>query len=270
MPKKETLKIDRDELIEALTDGRVVEAYTAHLMVSLKAALDDAVREHLKMFEKSFRETMQKEVSELVDTQMKTYEDSMTELMSENAQLKERLEQLEIYSRADNLTIHGIPEKSAAEVVSGQGASDGESLVDSNLATCDLVVELCNKRLGVAVARQDISTAHRLRSGKKEGHRPIVVRFTSRRVRDEVYRARRNLRQSLGSSNHSHKTAPVFINEQLTKTNAEIFFRARKLLRCKQITGAWTNNGEIFIKKTSSVNEKPSKIRSIHDLPKDD
>lgn len=94
------------------------------------------------------------------------------------------MEQLENYSRADSLLLESSP----AEKVSGQGVNYGEKYKETSLATCDLVLELCNIRLGVDVTRQDISPAHRLRRKTNKGILSVVVHFIARHIRDEMLR----------------------------------------------------------------------------------
>ena len=51
MPKKESSKIDRDELIEALTEKRVIEAQVKCFMESLTSAIEMAVQKRMKPIE---------------------------------------------------------------------------------------------------------------------------------------------------------------------------------------------------------------------------
>lgn len=267
MPKKESTKLDRDDLIEAITDGRVMEALAKNLTVLLKPVIESIVRAEVKLIEAALKEEMEKMVRGLVDPHLKALNESVTALKHENKQLKERLDQQEAYSKSDNLLFYGVPESLASQSVSGLETGKEEKGPESNSSTCDLIADICTKRLGIDVGRQDISIAHRLRRGKSGSIRPIIVRFVSRQTRDEVYRARRLLRQPTKSTDHTGTA--IFINEQLSKTNSEIYFRTRRLLRNKQISGTWTNGGEVFIKRTLSPDEKPTRITSLSDLPVD-
>jgi len=46
------------------------------------------------------------------------------------------------------------------------------------------VIAFCNDALNVDVLPADISIAHRLKADKKDATRPVIVRFTNRRVRN--------------------------------------------------------------------------------------
>ena len=86
-------------------------------------------------------------------------------------------------------------------------------------------------------------------------HRPIIVQFASDRSRDEVYRARINLK----AFNGAHRTSPVYINDDLTSRRSKIAFDCRSLKKQKKISGTWTFDGKILIK---DLNSKLSDINS--------
>ena len=59
------------------------------------------------------------------------------------------------------------------------------------------ILSIIRDKLTVDVRREDIEAVHRLgRKQEKDTPREIIVRFVSRRVRDSVIRARRNLSMS--------------------------------------------------------------------------
>lgn len=243
MPPK-TTKIDRDDLIEAFSEGCVLNALVKCLMLALTPAIEDMVR---KQVETSVNESVEKTLTLIIDPQLKVLNETVSDLKLENENLKDKLNQQEAYSKAENILFYGVPENTSSD------AAENKS------ATYDAIVHICNDNLGISIQREDLSIAHRLRKGKSGSTRPILVRFVSRQTRDDVYRARRLLKNSENS-----KT--IFINEQLTKVNAEIYYRTRRLLRNKDITGTWTYGGDVFLKKTTSMEEKPARIRSLKDL----
>lgn len=170
-----------------------------------------------------------------------------------------------------SLIITGLPETSFAEV-----ASEGtpEMTSGSSFATETTVIEFCRNRLGIELSRQDISTAHRIR-GKKDKIRPIIIRFASRRAKDQVYRAKKVLKSSTSVSatastnmlSAAASSGPiVFINEHLTKKNSELLFEARQRLKKKEIFRCWTSGGSVYIKRNDSVEAKPKRIDSLDDL----
>uniref|UniRef100_A0ABM0MZ22 Uncharacterized protein LOC102800581 n=1 Tax=Saccoglossus kowalevskii TaxID=10224 RepID=A0ABM0MZ22_SACKO len=79
--------------------------------------------------------------------------------------------------------------------------------------------------------------------------RPIIVRFTTRRVRDSVFKNRKKL-ADVNSSNIGYRAANViYINENLTPMAKSLLTKVnikRKHFKWKFM---WTHNGRILIKK---------------------
>ena len=102
------------------------------------------------------------------------------------------------------------------------------------------------------VSSSDISIAHRLKQRQPSNRPPsIIVRFTSKKVRDQVYRARRSLK-------NSHP--PVYINENLTKMTASLYRQARELVKKKVLHAALISGGALFIRKSEEASCKSQKI----------
>jgi hypothetical protein len=59
-----------------------------------------------------------------------------------------RLDDLETYSKADNLLIYGLSQLSHAEK-----ASNTHGSYESSDATCDSVIALCNEHLGIKITK---------------------------------------------------------------------------------------------------------------------
>ena len=120
------------------------------------------------------------------------------------------------------------------------------------------VLDFCQNKLDIPIATQDISIAHRLKKSTNSTEAPpVIVKFSTRKVRDAVFAARRRLK---GSS------LPIFINEDLTKRSADLYRCARALFMNKTITKTWTNIGFVFIKTLDNPNIKRLKISDVHQL----
>ena len=88
--------------------------------------------------------------------------------------------------------------------------------------------------------------------------RPIMVKFTSYRTRDLVFRAKSKLKTH-NSKNPSQK---IFINEDLTKFRANLCFEARKL-KPHILRDVWTHDGRVLVKDPRN---NVKLIRNPHDL----
>ena len=87
----------------------------------------------------------------------------------------------------------------------------------------------------------------------------VIVGFRSKVVRDEVFRARVNLKLH----NSTHKDQQIFVNEDLTAKRDKLAFLARKLKRETKIADCWTHTGRVLIKTHDG---KVTEILSERDL----
>lgn len=99
---------------------------------------------------------------------------------------------------------------------------------------------------------------------KEKAPRPIVVRFTRRKLRDDFLEGAKG-RRGLKSDDIVHGTSRnVFINERLTKENRYLFRNARIAAAEKGYKYCWVRNGRIFIRR---ADKRPViSIRSHEDL----
>ena len=124
-----------------------------------------------------------------------------------------------------------------------------------------LVREMSDWVIGVKLDDNDISVAHRLPSTKKVKDR-LIVKFTRREKRDEVYKKRKNLKSKQTkdlpsvarqpeSPTISHK-AEIHINESLTPYRKRLFGRLLEYIRSHSYKFIWTTNGTIMLRETDS------------------
>jgi hypothetical protein len=253
MPPKP--KPTADDLVEALLDTKVVEALAKALSPFITLSIDEALGKRLEGLTSSLRD-MKGEVNRV--------NKHCDEVAKENAALKKvveeqdrRLEELECYSRSDNLIIRGLPEQSTAERATGTALADNPSMFDSHQSVEKTVLTFLKDSLDLDVSSQDISIAHRLKAGSKDSTRPVIVRFTSRKVRNLVYNSKKRLKDC---------GRPIFISEQLTKNASDLFFDARKALREKKLFATWTQNGQVFAKFSSDPSTRATIIKCRADL----
>ena len=111
--------------------------------------------------------------------------------------------------------------------------------------------------MGVNLDVNDISIAHRLPPTKKVKDR-LIVKFTRREKRDEIYSKRKNLkskRTKPESAVVSHK-AQIHVNESLTPYRKRLLGRILQFKRDHNYKFIWTTNGKILLKKTESSTTK--------------
>lgn len=247
----------------------------------LKALQDDRIKENPRdIFESSIKLLIDEQFAavkrtvdglsatvELLRNEIKNKDVSIAQLKAENDSLKNNLadiektnDELQQYCRKDNLVITGVP-ASFAEHASVSAESNGTRSVESSAETVHKVTELIRNELKCAnISEADISTAHRLPS--RNGTSPIIVRFLRRRDRDAVYRSRMELKaynQSRAANNR------VFINEDLSPRNREIFSAAWRMKGSRTLDGVWTSNCHVLVKKNGSTHRVTSlaQLRSL-------
>lgn len=167
-------------------------------------------------------------MTEDYERRLRALESQNLELQVENRSLNQRLdvaecaiEELEQYGRRNALRI------------------SNEWLETEGESTDTLILNMANDVLGVDLQATDISRSHRV--GPKIGSRPrpILVKFSTYRARERVFRARKTLKNSRNRT---------FINEDLTKKRGALAFHARQMKKTKQIQDTWTYDCRVFIK----------------------
>ena len=249
-----------DSIIEALKDATVAEAIACALGPYIAKAIDDALTKRLAPMQAFIDELSQE--SALLKT-------TLTEVRAENTRLttqlldhEARLEEIELYSRSHDLIVRGLPEGGFSETATSAAVDTNFSSMESHSSVASSIIKLCTEKLNVAIEPKDISVAHRLKRGKNDRTRPVIVRFTSRRIRDEIYRARKMLKNVGNASNVDN----IYISEHLTKAGSALFYEARKMIKEKKLHTAWSYKGLINVKFTTSEDELPSIIRRMADF----
>ena len=257
-PKKDssscsTSSLTAEGIAEMFRDTANLDYIATSLGPFIARAVDSAIRDRLA--------TMQSSIDQLVD------ENEM--LRARVEEQGRRLEDVEIYLRSHDLIIWGLPEKSYAESATASLLdADAMGSSESHASVSLTVLDLCSNVLKIDVEDRDITVAHRLKKGKNDHSRSIIVRFASRRIRDDILRARKKLfpPSTDGGRRAPPKPDQVFICEHLTRTASNTFFAARMLVKGKKLAAAWTYKGLTNIKKTTDPNEKPTVIRSEAEL----
>ena len=117
------------------------------------------------------------------------------------------------------------------------------------------------------ISINDIERSHHLGpttgNDGKPRKRAIIVRFKSQRIRDQVFRARTNLK----THNNDHRDSRIFTNEDLMARRASLAYSrpTRQLKKSGKINDCWTSDGQIIIKDLAN---KIAQIISESDLTK--
>lgn len=166
---------------------------------------------------------------------------AVTEQRSEIRRLQAELNDSDQYSRLSNMEIHGLPYKPTENV---------RDLVD-NLASSLNIKDF---------QPSDIITVHRLPPKKDSNFvPPVIVRFNSVTNKETWMASRGKLRSLPGF--------PIlYFNENLTRINKELFWKARSRGKEKQYQFVWVKNAKIFAKKKEG--SPVIRVNSVSDIDK--
>jgi len=160
--------------------------------------------------------------------------------------LEDRLDNLEQYTRRNNIVISGIP------LLKDEDTNE--------------LVKSCSQAVGVNLA-EEIDTCHRLPT--KNGKCPnIVVRLLRRTTKGNIiqkWKEKRPTLKDIGLKGMKGSN-PIYISEHLTPRNASIYYSLRQLKKQQAIQYICTKDCKIF---TRIKDGQPTrKIKSQEDLEK--
>jgi hypothetical protein len=146
-------------------------------------------------------------------------------------ELESRIEGQEHYARRTSLRFHNI-----------KVPVDERGNVKHPFNTDELILNVCNDKLGLDINLHDIGSSHII--GKvKDGKSQVIVRFISYRTRSKVH-----------SNKHALKNHPdkFFITENLTKYRTELVKQLAELKYNDLLYTYWTSDGCIFLKQNTT------------------
>lgn len=169
--------------------------------------------------------------TDLVVGLKKELEEKHAEVRVLRQELRDKTDQLEMYTRRNSLRIFGVEEK------------EGE-------CTDELVISVAHK-ISVPLNLADIDRSHRVGSKSPDKTRPIIVKFVSYRKRKEVFRAKRNL-----------KGSGVTVREDLTRARLELLQAAIKRFG---LSNVWTEDGLVVV-RSGNRRLRLQTMAELHDL----
>lgn len=220
------LMSDKDllaKIVEAVTSCIIEKLlHSEDVQKSIAVAVIDSVE---------FKESVTKGRQEIYDSVSFDLGDSHEELNSlkehcNNLErsfdsLSQEIDNLEQYSRRNCLLVHGVKEQHEMDNTPGESREDTDELVRKAL-----------EKLHVDISPEDLDRSHRIGKKTTNKNRPIIVKFTRYKKRNEVFRAKRNL-----------KKTGITITESLTALRLQLLKEAQTK---EDVTLAWTSDGRII------------------------
>ena len=156
------------------------------------------------------------------------------------ASLEKAADQAEQYSRRNNIRISGYDEA-------------GHESID------DIVMKMASD-IGSDLLLSEIDRSHRVGRPDPGRTKPreILIKFTSYRARQKLYKKRTVLKDKCYSG--------VFLNEDLTKLRSKVLFEAHKVVKADCAKGAWSSDGNILIKDYDDVVHKLTSVEYLNGI----
>ena len=146
------------------------------------------------------------------------------------------------------------PWSCARAVTANNGGEPGELDVSST----EQQVAAFLQSKGIHLDFDNIEACHPLPRRNASDKQTIIMRFANRKHKTALLKQGRKL-----------KGSNVYVNEHLTKQNADIARRTRFLKKQRKIQNTWTTSCKVFIKLNGTPEEaKVLVVRSIEDLEK--
>lgn len=208
--------------LDATSIEAIAQLVISNMQLKINAIVKESVQEALLSME----------------LKVQSLKESNIELLQENASLKVRVYNLETqvddieqYSRRNCLRVSGLTERHDED-------------------TDKLILDLA-KELDINLSITDIDRSHRLGRPAVPGGRPrqIIVKFTSYRARDMLFSKRKVMKDKPGFSH-------TYINEDLTYKRSQMLYEARQAMKAKDITGAWSFDGKLYVRDNSDTRRK--------------
>jgi exosome complex exonuclease DIS3/RRP44 len=253
----------------------IIDALSSEAVINkLKSVISDPLNHELALLKESNKklsdqiktlqsshETLQKNVDNLLRSN-KEKDETIANLQQSIEALELKQDDQEQYNRRNSLRISGLPER------------DNENLMSRFL-------RMDRERLHLDLCETDIDRIHRVGKYIQNGHpRQVLIKFMSYRIRNMVFRARKNLLQpaepeqefdpeiqpdkqddDAGTDDddipEDNPDQRLYINEDLTKRRSTLLWKARMQKKARKLTDCWSFDGRLYVK------DYTSKVHSI-------
>ena len=165
-------------------------------------------------------------------------------MKTENKKLRQEVENLQQYTRRNNVVISGIKYE------------EGENLFE--------LIRKCADDVNVKIEPQDIDIAHRLPKRRDTSEPPVIlVKFVRRTLKHQL--------MSLWKANRSKKQSgtptpkeTVYINDHLTQKSAHLLRKAKECRNRGELKYVWTKDGGVYVRREE--NEKAVRVQCETDI----
>ncbi|XP_049340264.1 uncharacterized protein LOC125804780 [Astyanax mexicanus] len=166
--------------------------------------------------------------------------------------LERRIDDLEQYTRMEDLIISGLETTHKTYASTTAGRRNGEDAPTEELQTLEKQVIQFFESKNMYIDSKNITACHTLPRKDRETKPAIIVRFVNRKHKIELLRQAKKL-----------KGTRVYLNEHLTKKNADIARQPRFLKKQQKIQSTWTRNCKVMIRLNGTPEESKVLLKQL-------
>ncbi len=228
-------------------------------IIRLHAA--EITSEQLKEFENNQVCDLTKQIKNLKEelSALKSASNTSNEieyLKSENAKKQRRIERLEFENskrqseiRDLKIQLDEILQKDLDKFIQIVGLPETN---DDNEDVKQLS-KLSKDKLGVKIKSSDIVNMHRPgKKGNSAKSRNVIIKLKDKQTKENIFAQRKKLIKT------GNPAGSIYLNDALTPHRQQLLFAARKLVKSKKLFAAWSQQGNILVKR-----EETSKIIQV-------
>ena len=108
------------------------------------------------------------------------------------------------------------------------------------------VLKLAKDKLGTKLKSSDIKSVHCLGKKSQNNCRDLIVSFSDLSLRETFYQKRKNVAADKDPKKN------IYVNDRITNHRKSLFYSARKLCKAKKVFAAWTQKGNVLIRKSEN------------------
>ncbi len=243
-----------DEFIQKYTGENSQQAmwFRNIIRAQSKLVMQESITQEIQKVTSNFQQQL-KQAMDMIEK----LKSEVETLQLENAKKQRRIDRLEHENSRRHSESHNLKLKLDEFEQDKYGPCiQVVGLEESNDEKDDIkqLVKMVNKKTGAKIKSSDIVELNRM--GKKNAikARNTIVRLKDKPLREKLYEERKKL------ITPGNPAKSMYINDCLTKHRQQLLYTARQLVKRKKLFAAWSQHGNILVRK-----EEDSKVIHIKD-----
>ncbi len=261
-PSKDEQRADEQQMdptsapeVENSQNGNDLEFFSNDQVLWFRNIIRAQGKDVLKeLFDEKWRklheenEALKKQLTEQQASKLEQFKkDELVNFKTENQRLWRRIERLEMEGHKKSQKILELQvqlDKMEQKQYENDVQIVGLKETENEQEDLKKILKISRETMGCKIKKADIENIQRLGKKSHDKTRDVIIKFADHSVRKKFYENRKK------TSPHKDTTRNIYINDHLTNYRKGLFFSTRKLLKSKKLYAAWTQNGNVLIRKT--------------------